>query len=86
MEAKLVLMSGKLTCQGFAKGTNFSLAQQTYFSAHSFPVLASFIPWLYFSGIQVSDGHGGGTCLIFELAGTWLNLIKIGMIYGPSET
>ena len=67
MEAKLVRMSGKLTCQGFAKGTNFSLAQQTYFSAHSFPVLASFVPWLYFSGSQVSEGQGRGTCLICEL-------------------
>lgn len=86
MEAKLVRMSGKLTCQGFAKGTNFSLAQQTYFSAHSFPVLASFIPWFYFSGSQVSKSQRRGTCLICELAGAWLNLIEIGMISGPSET
>lgn len=59
MEAKLVRMSGKLTCQGFAKGTNFSLAQQTYFSAHSFPVLPLSSLGLYFSGTQVSDGQEG---------------------------
>ena len=86
MEAKLVQMRRKLTCQGFAKGTNLSLAQQTYFYAHPSPVLASFILWLYFSGSQVSEDQGGGTCLIFELAGAWLNLIEIGMISGPSET
>ena len=58
MEAKLVGMSRKLTCQRFAKGTNFSLAQQTLF----LPIPSHFLPLssLGSTSLEVSSEWGVG--------------------------